>query len=177
MEETRIPEVMPSVIGRVRAAPSEDDKPQFSMELMTFSSRKDLDRTWEIIKPYVKELADSSAGEYDLYSVYLDIFSGRSQLYMGQLIERDGSKTFVGYVLMRLDAGACHLWQVYILEKYRRTNILQMGAEFIEKEVRNIGSKYITFSTIREWGDAIEKMGFQRTYTLYRKELKPDQKG
>lgn len=174
MEKTRIPEVMPPVLGRVQAMAQPESGPQFSMELITFSSREVLDRHWETIKPYVAELADASAGEYDPYFVYLDLFSGRSQLYIGYLIEADGSKTFVGYALMRLDPGACHLWQVYILEKHRHTNILQMGAEFIEREVRNIGAKHITFSTLREWGDAVEKMGFKRTYTLYRKELKPE---
>lgn len=142
---------------------------QLKIELTPCRPKSALDETWKAIGPYVEEIAKQSAGEYDPYYVYLELYSERAVLFMGYL--DDPAKTFVGYIILKLDPMSVHLWHVYIVPQYRHTNILDIGAAFIEKEVRKMGAKSMTFSATREWEGMIERIGFKRTFTIYRKEL------
>lgn len=139
------------------------EDPKLRIELSRF------DEGWPIIKTYVEELAAASAGEYGVYQVAHSLMYGISNLYMGFL--NDAAKTFVGFLIVRFEPQHVHIWQAYILPPYRHTNVFEMGAAFIEAEVKKVGGKTMTFSANREWAGIIEKIGFKQGYTVYRKEI------
>ncbi|NKE69905.1 hypothetical protein [Candidatus Manganitrophus noduliformans] len=161
---------MENQVGMIRMAEVvPPESPQLHIELAVTFPKDKFDAIWSEIKPFVEELAAASAGEYDAYSVAHALLFGTAHLYVGRLT--NPARTFVGYLLIRYEPQSCHIWQAYIAPEFRKTNVFQMGADYIEREFKKMGAKQITFSATREWGEVIEKMGFTRTYTIWRKSL------
>src|SRR3990167_5283554 len=156
------------VVGAVkRAEVVESEGPQLIMELAETHSKSKFDAAWAQIKAGVEELASASAGEDDAYSVAHSLIFGLSHLYVGRL--NNAEQTFVGFLIIRYEPQSVHIWQAYIVPEFRKTNVFQMGADFIEREFKKVGAKHVTFSATREWGETIERLGFTRTFTLWRK--------
>lgn len=143
---------------------------QLTLELAVCYPKEKLDPVWDQIKPYVEELANASAGEYNAYSIYNSLLFGVSHLYMGYL--NDANRTFVGYLVISFKPDSVHIWQAYIMPAFRHTNVFQMGAGHIEAEVKKTGCRTITFSATKDWSGMIEKIGFVQGNTIFRKELK-----
>jgi hypothetical protein len=146
---------------------------------------------WNLIKPEVEKIVAMSLEEYQVVDVWKSIFSGQSILYLGYL-DREGKipkheydayvamkllgeshKDYVGYMLMRVEQSGIFIWQLYIAPEFQKSNCMQVGLEFIAAEAKNMGSQYLSFSSTREaWGRLAPTMGFQPTFTVYRKSLK-----
>lgn len=158
------------VVGAVKMAEIvPPESPQLVIELAQTYPKERFDAAWSEIKPFVEELAEASAGEYDAYTVAHALLFGTAHLYVGRLM--NPARTFVGYMLIRYEPQSVHIWQAYIVPEFRKTNVFHMGADYIEREFKKMGAKHITFSATREWGEVIEKMGFTRTFTIWRKPL------
>lgn len=164
--------------------------PQLIMGLIPCLNERFLKIAWDVIKPYVEELANKTNGEYGIYDIWQSIWNGRCNLHMaymdssgratpentGELfIEHltNPKKDFVGYVITRLDSQSVHIWQVTIMPEYQATNAFKLGYQYLENYLKNIGTPCITFSTQRDgWHKMCLELGFIETYTNYRKVLK-----
>ena len=183
----------PSVVTETLIVPKE---PQLVMESI---SPDMIDYLWHLMKPLVGELAERSLGEFTVDYTYAKVKWGSTNLFYGYIVEdKDkymeanenvsplenkyrrifNSKTrkeFAGYVLVEFNPNEVkppHIWQLAIIPKYQNTNILALGSKYIEDEFRKIGCKEITMTAIREgWHSKAPAMGFQETFTLYRKKL------
>lgn len=88
------------------------------------------------------------------------------------------SKDFAGYMLIRhphYDARdpAFHIWNVYVLPKYRNTNILDIGFEWLkENYFKLMSAKELSMTASRSsMGDFAKKFGFVESFTIYRAKL------
>lgn len=162
----------PAPLQQVEVYPPPPDRKVFRLELQVCFPKPLFDESFAIVKPYVEELAKVSGGEYTAYEVGHAIMHGAAHLYMGFLVDPGTqTKTFVGYMIVRYEPRSIHIWQAYILPQYRNTNLLQLGADYFEEEVKKMGGAHISFSTTKEWGPTIEQMGFRQTFIIYRKDL------
>lgn len=147
------------------------------------------DKAWGIVKPYVEAIANKTNGEYTAYDVQLSIMARGSNLYMGY-IDREGKSknrdsqdlfvdfitkgegNFFGYAVVRFDPASVHIWQAYVKEEFQNTNVMEEAFKSIEKEMKGLSVRYITFSSQRAgWGKVCEKLGFEEIYTIYRKKI------
>lgn len=146
---------------------------------------------WDLIRPEVEKIADRSMDEYKAVDVWRAIFSGQTILYVAYMdqegqVPDNGSeayvamkllgeptKDYVGFVLVRVDQTSVHIWQAYITPEFQKTNCLEVGLEFVASEARKMGAPYLSFSSVRSgWSLMAPKLGFEPTFTLYRKSLK-----
>lgn len=162
-------EARPAPVQRIQ--PPQQREPRLHVELEVCFPKERFDPVWAKIAPYVEELANQSAGEYHPYVVAHSLIFGASHLYMGYL--RDPEKTWVGFMVVKYLQENVHIWQAYVLPQFRHLNLLPEGLAYIEAEIAQIGGKEITFSAIaKEYGPAIEALGFSRGYTVFRKRLR-----
>lgn len=167
------PTAMPPVVAQTK-------QPQLVMEQTPCFSPL-VNMVWPTIKPCAEELAAQSFKEFDVYDVYKEIYFGSALLFMGYIVDdREAyekgdpsvKKTFVGYVLVKLEKNAAHIWQVYIVEAHRHTNVFELGYAWLEAELKKIGAKQLSMSVSKlHWDNACKKIGFTETFTLYRKDL------
>lgn len=185
IKETEIKEIEPKlIIGQV---------PCFNVQLAG--------AIWTLIKEQVGKFAEASAGEYTINEVWQSIYFGKSFVYFSYLTkdEKDieyanrgnefanvlalryltqkKEKDLCGFIVVRLDENSAHIWNAYTYPKYQNTNIFELGYEALEKLLKDIGTPAITFSSNRlGWGKKIKEIGFKEIYTIYRKELKGNDK-
>ena len=171
-------------------------EPQLVMELITPDM---IDFLFHHIKPLVEEIAKTSLGEFTTDFTYAKIKWGSTNLFYGYVVDdveaynrldetisplenkyrrifnSKVKKEFAGYVLVEFNPNETkppHIWQLGILPKYQNTNILALGQKYVEAEFKKIGAKEITMSAIRAgWQEKAPQMGFQETFTLYRRKL------
>lgn len=167
----------------------EEVAPQLLMGLVRCLDAALLEAAWNLIKDKVKVLSEASIGEYTQMDVWSSIYFGRSYLYVAYVeagrvkaedaqafiadrLNRNPEKDFVGYMVVRIDDNAFHIWQAHIEEKFAGTNVMAMGIDFLKKKARDIGGSFLSFSSYRPgWEKIASKIGFERTYTVYRAKL------
>jgi len=141
-----------------------------------------LDMDWAIVKPYVEELAFKSMGDFTSYSTYKELFIGRATLIIGYLLDendvesfsqgREVEKEFVGYIIIKFEETSYHIWQLYILPKYRNAEYLRDGFDEILKDAKNTGAPTLSVSAIKdEFNNTLNRFGMKETFTIYRKDL------
>lgn len=178
----------PAVETHGHASLPEEPKPQIAIGLIPCLNSYFVEKAWSVILPIVKDFAEKSQGEYNIYKVYRDIFYGGAHLYMAYVTTEqvtnenrqkilmdcmdNPSKNFAGYILVRPDPESVHLWQAYIVPEYQNTNVRELGFKYIEEQMKQIGAPYMTFSSLRnEWALMCKKYGFEEVYTVYRKKM------
>lgn len=149
----------------------------------------------EMIKPMATVLAEKSKGEYTFAHIWQGIWPGHCHLYMvyaakseeGQKkiedletgwFELKGiEKEFAGYVVIKWEFGGttAHIWQAVLEPKYNSTNALQIGLNKIEEKLKWLAIENVTLSSPRSgWRDMAIRLGFEETFSIYRKSLKKD---
>ncbi|MEO2054689.1 MAG: hypothetical protein ABGX83_05260 [Nitrospira sp.] len=161
---------LPQMQGQQQIQGSSDDK--YELDLVVCSSLKDLKQPWKIISPYVKELADQSMGEYSPSDVAHALLYGVAVLYMGWI--KGDPRKFVGFMILRYEPRSVHVWQAYILPEFRGTDAFDIGAKHLIEEIEAFDYRYITFSATKDIARRIAGMGFQPTFQIWRKDLKPN---
>jgi GNAT superfamily N-acetyltransferase len=149
-----------------------------------------IDSAWSMIREEVEKLADASLGEYTMYQVYQAVFFGQAHLYIyfadpsGKVadensqafildkISRRDRSGLIGFIVARMDPSGMHLWQVFVYPEYSGKNVLDVGLEFMVKQAKNIGCKYLSFSTSRKgWQRVAPELKFEETFTTYRRKI------
>lgn len=126
----------------------------------------------DIIKPIVDKFAEDSMNDFSTHDVWTDVYSGRSILYIGNIDDKEFP--FAGFVVVRVGQGrdTAHIWLAYIDPKYRGTDVMKYGAEFIEKELKGWGVTTISASSQDEHTSAwFKSLGFHLTFQTYRKKI------
>ena len=146
---------------------------------------------WNMIKKDVKDIADTTMGEYTDYQVYQAIFFGQAHLYLG-FVDRTGKvpdeqaqafvankllsneeKDLVGFLIARMEPTAVHLWQGFVKPEFARDNVLELAIQYIKDKAKETGAPALSFTTFRKgWEKIARNMGFEETYTMYRCILK-----
>jgi hypothetical protein len=149
-----------------------------------------IDSAWSMIREEVEKLANASLGEYTMYQVYQAVFFGQAHLYLyfsdpsGKVtdensqafildkVSRRDKDGFIGFIIARMDPSGMHLWQTFVSPEYGGKNVLELGLEFMVKQAKNIGCKYLSFSTLRKgWQKIAPELGFEETFTIYRRKI------
>jgi len=149
---------------------------------------------WNKIKDAVAEICKQH-GDFTEYEVMNAIYHGAAFLYVGFITDDQeeiafaitnesnanalvmkkidtNEEGFAGFCLIRLDPKSPHIWMAYVVQKYAGTNTFELGMQVILDKLKQLGAKYVTFSTMRRgWERAAGALGFAEQFTVYRKEL------
>lgn len=184
------------MIETIKEMPKEEIEPKLVLGQVPCFNVQLVGALWTLIKPQVEKFAAESVGEYTVNDVWQSIYFGKSFVYFSYL-SQDGKdieyanrgsefanilalryltqkkeKDLCGFMIVRLDPDSVHIWNAYIYPKYQNTNIFELGYKAVEEVLKNIGTPAITFSSIRKgWDAQVEKIGFKKVYTIYRKTL------
>jgi hypothetical protein len=144
----------------------------------------------------LQELSDLSRGEWDVYRIWREVFGGSMHLSIGYM-DRSGIdvppekfqeyfieklKTprtdYVGFFAVQLLDQSAHVFVSAIEPEYAKTNVMELGLNYLEKSIKPLGAPYLQATTHydnngvpctpREW---MKKMGFDAVCTIYRKKL------
>lgn len=143
--------------------------PQLVIELATTFPKPELDKIWPKISGSVESLAKASKGEFTAYTVYHALLYGTSHLYMGYL--DDAEKTFVGFMTVKYGVDAAHIWNLYIEERFRNSNVFDLGLGYLMGELKKMKVPCITASVVGEWSKKLSQIGFEETFRLWRRNL------
>lgn len=145
------------------------------------------EKAWNLVQPYVDDMANKTNGEYTGYTVKRSLWFGEASLHLaymdnsgkatkensGEMIVShlaDPTKDFVGYIITRLDPQSLHIWQVFIMPEYQNTNAFKLGYKYLDEFVKMWNCPDVTLSSQREgWHKQCTELGFTELYTVYRK--------
>lgn len=177
MEEIPIPAVIePEKVKKSGWVIEKPINPFISLDM------DDPEPAWRKIVTYVDELAAASKENFTTLRVREDLLMGIATLHIGYLVDdieaynakQPCKKEFAGYVIVQVSIreNAYHVWQVYILPKFRNTDLLNFGNDYLEKDAKAEGCKWMSLYALRHEVEALAK---QKNYTelgvTYRKSL------
>jgi GNAT superfamily N-acetyltransferase len=168
-------------------APAETGRSKLMIGVIPCLNELFMRAAWPMVKDDVKEMAEASKGEYTDYQVYQAVYYGQAHLYLG-FVDRTGqvpdnqaqafvankilngeAKDLAGFMIVRMDATAVHLWQGFVKPEFQGENVLELAIEYIKQQAKNTGAPHLSFATYRKgWERAAKKLGFEETYTIFR---------
>jgi hypothetical protein len=152
-----------------------ENEPKIDIRVVPGNSIHLLDIEFKRVAPFLKEMEDASKGDFTTATLYIQLTNGDIYLGMVYKIDAQGKEDLAGFFIYRLDvlSRSIHLWVVYILEKYRNTNVTKLGMEWLEDNFSKMRLESVSVGVVKGNGmDAVlRNFGFSETFTTYRKAL------
>ena len=175
---------------KIEAEEKKEVKPRVCIGHVDSKFREMFEILWNLIRPHVEAIANTTLAEYSAYHVRESIRHGFSDLWIGYIDRTcvansaNAQENFVsfmdtrkyedifGYVVTRYEPNSVHIWQAYVKPEFQHTNAMEQGFKFLCDTMKNYSAEYLTFSSNRQgWKDVAEKLGFQEIHTIYRMKL------